>query len=138
MKKLLILFLVFAAGCNENPVGPTGASLDQQFSLQPGQEVLIRDVNLVLKFQSVTEDSRCPDNARCIWAGNGKLLIELRESGRPSYSTTINTLLDPRVICYLNYQVHLLGLAPYPHAPDRINPGDYIARFVVTRGCGSP
>jgi hypothetical protein len=139
MKRSLILFLIFAAACSENPLSPfkpigsIGATLDQPFNLRAGQQAILRDANLIITFESVAEDSRCPDNARCVWAGNGKLLIELRQIGGATLAASVNTYLDPRAISYLNYQVQLQNLVPYPHSPDRINPADYVATFVVTR-----
>lgn len=132
MKKIIVPLLLFIGGCNENPlIIPTQAGLNQEFSLRVNQQAVIQGTNIYLTFRRVTGDSRCPDNARCIWAGNAELVIDLKESPQPPVSVTINTYLEPTVIRFSHYQVHLVKLTPYPHAPDRIDPDDYTATLRV-------
>ena len=41
--------------------------LNQNFVLRVGQEVLVAEQKLSVKFVSVPEDSRCPTGVNCIW-----------------------------------------------------------------------
>ena len=133
MKKLVILLALLAASCSENElIVPNTVNLDRQFTLRVNQEAVVQGTHFTITFTGVTEDSRCPDNARCIWAGNAELVFELRDSGQPATPATINTYLDPKLIHYSQYQIQLVDLKPYPHAPVQIDPGDYIATIVVT------
>ncbi len=135
MKKLIILLAFLAASCNENQlIIPNPVSLDRQFTLHVNQEAVLQGTHLTILFRGVAEDSRCPDNARCFWAGNAELVFELSDSGQPPKPATLNTYLDPKLIRYSQYQIRLVDLRPYPHAPDQINPLDYIATIVVSGG----
>ena len=51
----------------------------EEFSLAPGESARIRDTDLVLIFDAVTEDSRCPANVVCIWEGNARAQFTLRQ-----------------------------------------------------------
>lgn len=37
--------------------------------------------NVSIKFVEVLEDSRCPKNVTCVWAGRARVLVEVTESG---------------------------------------------------------
>jgi hypothetical protein len=49
-------------------------------------------------------------------------------------SATINTNLDPKLIVFSRYQIHLVNLKPYPHVPLEIDPTAYIATLLVSTG----
>ena len=38
--------------------------------------------NVSIKFVEVLEDSRCPKNVTCVWAGRARVLVEVTESGK--------------------------------------------------------
>ena len=40
--------------------------------------------NATVKFIKVLEDSRCPKEVTCIWAGQARLLVEVTEKGKDS------------------------------------------------------
>jgi hypothetical protein len=133
MKKLLFLLVLVVAGCKQDQlIVPNSVSLNRQFSLHVNQEAAVEGTNLAITFKGVASDSRCPDNARCIWAGNAELIFELRDSGQPPKPATLNTFLEPKLIQYSWYQIQLTDLTPYPHAPDQINPAEYVATIVVS------
>ena len=44
---------------------------------------------VLVTFHEVIEDSRCPQDASCIWAGQAKVRIELQKSGEKSTSQII-------------------------------------------------
>lgn len=43
-----------------------------------GETVLFEDTSIVLK--RVIEDSRCPSDVTCIWAGQAKVLVDIKSS----------------------------------------------------------
>lgn len=107
------------------------ADLGKPFDLNVGESRQIRGSDLVVRFTSVTNDSRCPSNVTCIWAGNAAVALE---SG--SRSVTLNTSGDeshPSTASIDGFAVRLVTLEPYPAAPDSIDPRRYVARLVVTR-----
>ena len=56
---------------------PAKALIGKEFSLGIGQTASIEGEKLVIKFKAVLEDSRCPVNVVCVWAGNGKVEFEI-------------------------------------------------------------
>ena len=59
--------LLAATACDESPTGPT-VTLDQRFTLAPGETASIEGRGVTLRFEGVTGDSRCPGDAVCIRA----------------------------------------------------------------------
>ena len=47
-----------------------------------GESILLE--NHTIKFVKVLEDSRCPKDATCIWAGRAKILVEISSEGMES------------------------------------------------------
>ncbi len=74
--------------------------------------------NLVVKFVSVPEDSRCPKGAACVWAGNAKVKLEVRK-GRGAWKTVeLNTNAGATSAVVEGFEIKLVGLDPYPGSGD--------------------
>lgn len=104
------------------------ARLGEKFSLKLSQEAVVGDEGLRLKFKSVDEDSRCPINLFCFWAGNARITIEL-----PDTNLVLNTTLEPKMATYSKYAIKLTALDPYPVSDRPIKPKDYTAILVVSK-----
>lgn len=77
MKPILSLaVLPLLAACATIPLAGPAAPAGSAVAL--GQPVQVADI--VLTPVRVTEDSRCPINARCVWAG--RIIVETRVDGR--------------------------------------------------------
>lgn len=84
---------------------------------------------LQIKFVSIIEDSRCPMNARCIWAGNARIKV-LVSSGRGTARTIeLNTGDDPRPVSVFGYKLELADLKPHKGDP---SPGDLKPSAVIS------
>lgn len=144
------LILLAATGCNAGAPGgpgqnqsevvshtPVNASLGEPVELHIGQEARVASESLTLLFDSVLEDSRCPEDLQCVWAGNAKVRIEATKAPHTRETLHLNTGLDLStgeagpLRSFLNYEIELLNLAPgtadRPIAPER-----YVARLIVT------
>ena len=73
---VLAVFGLLLAGC-PTKITVISASLGQEISLAAGQTVDISDEDMTVKFIEITEDSRCPEGATCIWAGQASASVEL-------------------------------------------------------------
>ena len=51
-------------------------------TLAPGETASIGGTSTRVRFLAVTEDSRCPRDTTCIWAGEVKVSIEIREASK--------------------------------------------------------
>ena len=124
-----ILLLVGCRGSNPTMENQY-PNLDEQFQLKLGQSATIDNGQLSFSFDSVPSDSRCPEGAMCVWAGDAMVVLKYyTENGMD----TLHTYLEPKSTAHGNYQIRLLLLSPYPKVPQRIFPNDYIAKFIVTR-----
>lgn len=68
--------ILVAAACVEPSVE---VPLDQDFELALGRTVSIAGTPQRVTFEAVPEDSRCPIDAVCVWAGNAR--VSLRVTG---------------------------------------------------------
>ena len=128
MRFLRILAVVAATACSNDPTAP----LDRAFTLDVGQTVSVDDAELSIKFVRVTEDSRCPANVQCIWAGNGQIEIEARDDGQPN-TLALNTMEGAKEVVVGLYRIQLLALEPSPVAGQNLPEGNYRATLQVSR-----
>ena len=110
--------LVALAGCTiipdaSAPVRPEGSTvaLGQSVSVGP----------LVATPLEVVEDSRCPMNARCIWAGQAIVTTQF-SNGAQSYTADL-TLGEPAQV--LGQSVRLASIAPEQVTNITLTPADY-------------
>ncbi|MET0534056.1 MAG: hypothetical protein ABW171_07510 [Steroidobacter sp.] len=81
MKSHLVTLLLIAtlAGCQSTGAPDAHvASLNQEIPLAPGEHAAFSQQRLDLEFIRVIEDSRCPSDANCVWAGEVKLQVATR------------------------------------------------------------
>lgn len=107
--------------------------LNKEFQIKAGEKVSLEKSSLTLSFTEVVEDSRCPENVKCIWAGNGKVALLISATGRRPGKVNLNTMLEPKQDSYGGYDVKLVKLDPYPKEGTAIGKGDYVATLLVTR-----
>ena len=73
--------------------------------------------NLTLCVDSVLEDSRCPSDVVCVWAGRGVVKFSLTKNEQ-TYPFALSTLSMPnsykKDTVILGYKIELLNLYPYP------------------------
>ncbi len=128
MKKVIIglLFAVLAAGAM-----PAFAKLSDSVEVQINKEVTVAG-GLKIAFIELVEDSRCPTDVNCIWAGNAKIKVRVTKNGR-SKVLELDTLTRGMTPSYGNYQVKLKELTPKPRSNIRINRNGYVATIEVTK-----
>ncbi|HEY0078798.1 MAG TPA: hypothetical protein VGB73_09155 [Pyrinomonadaceae bacterium] len=127
------LLIAFIFGTIEPPGGAGRVSLEREFKLRLGQSAQVRGEDLKIEFVSVPEDSRCPTGVNCIWEGNGRVSLRLRKARRDAASVALNTTTEPRNASYMNYELRLVNLSPYPKANHPIDKKSYVATLLVRR-----
>ena len=60
---------------------PVAAGAD--FTLAAGESAPIEGSALRVRFVAVSEDSRCPSDTTCVWAGEVKVKLEILERSNP-------------------------------------------------------
>jgi hypothetical protein len=119
-----------SVSANQNPT-----RVGEEFSVKVGQQAKLDGADLALKFVGVTQDSRCPSNVNCVWAGNAEVSLEVVH-GKCTSLLTLNThtkspASDEEKVG--GFRIKLVKLAPYPHTERKISPSDYIATFLVSK-----
>jgi hypothetical protein len=99
-------------------------------TLKPGQQKKAGHNEITLKFVSVMEDSRCPEKAACVWAGNAKIqvLVADRHGKR---TLTMNTNMGNKGDQYGGWAINLISLTP--KADGKMPQSAYRAVFSVER-----
>lgn len=142
MKKFIyiILISILISSCDDKliPTLPSPASvivdsiLDSTLiHLKYGQEAYI-EKKLIIKFESVTSDSRCPKDVVCVWEGDGSVQLKLINN-QDEIFTFLHTTLEPKEISFNNYQIKLKELNPYPISTEKILKEDYSIKLVIKR-----
>jgi hypothetical protein len=105
----------------------TDGVADTTFSLGVGQEATHGVMRIV--FDGVNEDSRCPSDVMCVWAGNAAVEIGVSFGMGPTTRYVLNTIGDPAFVDVGGYRITLIDLQPYPVSTSRIPPASYLATF---------
>lgn len=99
--------------------------ISKEFSLGIGQTATMEENKLVIKFKAVNEDSRCPVNVLCQWAGNGKAEFEIFDLDGQNKTVFLNTEVDPRSVILTGHKLTLISLSPPRVDGVSISPADY-------------
>ena len=128
------IFVIIAFICSSaTSADPAKALIGKEFSLGINQTVSIEGEKLVIKFKAVLEDSRCPVNVVCVWAGNGKVEFEILDIDGQNKTVTLNTEEEPRVTTLKGHNLKLISLNPLRIDGVSISPGDYSVKLLVER-----
>ncbi len=107
--------------------------LGQEFDLEINREAVVEGESLAVVFESVLEDSRCPEGVDCLWSGNAKIRIRSSKRNQTPGAIELNTNLAPKSSSYLNYEIKLVALKPRPKADKPVQPNEYKATLIITK-----
>lgn len=110
---IIILFSTFAFGQEDSAEAPKIA-----VKVSKGETVVLKGISI--KFLEVVEDSRCPEDLTCIWAGRAIVKAEVTTNG-----TTEEKLLtfgevmpgeekNTNLYSSAEFAINGLALKPYP------------------------
>lgn len=120
---LVLAMLAFAAV-------PAFAKRQQDVKVQINKSVTSNGIKI--EFVEMVEDSRCPADAQCVWAGNAKIKVKVTKNGK-------SQVLDLEMVTkgmkpnYGDYLLTLNGLTPEPRSNIRINRNGYVATIGVKK-----
>lgn len=126
------------------PTGGTTArrpSLGEVFTIGVGETIFVDLPDLPgtpalqLRLDAVTDDSRCPRQVACVWAGDATLIVAAEIVGRPAETLELHTSPQPDgpPLAYKSYAVAVADLQPLAERPeDTIEQSAYRAKLVVT------
>ncbi len=102
----------------------------QEIAVKAGREASV--AGLKIKFEAVTNDSRCPQGVDCIWSGNAEVVLKVTAGGK-SATVKLNTNLNPKEVDCHGYKIKLGRLSPYPKQDQKIEPDQYEALLVISK-----
>lgn len=111
----------------------TNAQTAQTIKVLVGKQKKASGSKITVKFASLVEDSRCPDDVNCIHAGNAQIKVTVSKPGSNPMTFEANTNLGAKGNVYEGYAIYLTSLTPIPNANVRINRNAYTATFSISR-----
>lgn len=136
MLRFITPFLLLA-GCASGGVGsPTTPSVNEEFTLAPGQTAAVTGTPLRITFETVRDDSRCPTDVTCIWEGDATVVLRIvADSEEATREVHTNEGGErSRKVPAGDYVVSLVRLDPAPRSTQRIEASAYRATLQVARG----
>lgn len=131
MKKAVILMLVLFTVSVFAQTKSKNAKVGAEFTLAAGQKAFLKTDKLNVEFVSVLEDSRCPENVDCVWAGNAKVQIKVFKGKMAAQTFELNTGLEPQIIEAAGYKIRLVKLNPTPNP--NASRAEYAATLIVQK-----
>lgn len=109
--------------------------LDEPFIARVHQTYALPAAQMQLTVNSVLEDSRCPTQVACVWAGRAVFGLTLVQDGRLGYFHLSTMPPDAQTIIYFRgYAVQMLEVSPHPQSPSSSIPDkEYRIKLVVQK-----
>jgi hypothetical protein len=129
----LAVLLAAATGCGDSLTDAwRRVALDQEFELRVGESAAVTDELLVITFDGVSSDSRCPLGVLCIQEGDAVVRVRARRLPKSEAVLTLHT--QQRLpATFQGFRLWLVLLKPHPLPGKAIAAGDYVATLRVTR-----
>ena len=124
-------FCVALSGCSAAPSPDLqkAADLGANVTLAPGVSVSVKAAAMTVRFMAVTEDSRCPRDVTCVWAGQVKVQLVIND--------VPEEILEGGSTLAGAYRVTLVRVDPQPVSTARIAPQDYRATLKIDKDVGA-
>ncbi len=108
-------------------------SLGEEFELAVHQTAQMTAENISVTFQEVLEDSRCPVDVTCIWAGLAKVSLQISVSGQER-EISLSTSPPENSAVFENYTFWLISVRPVPRSDQNIDSSAYFVTVRVDKG----
>ena len=129
---VLAVILVGVGGCFKNQVAVT-VGLGENFTIGIGKSARITGEDMVITFDEVIGDSRCPQNVTCVWAGVASMRVTIiRQNVNYSMALNESGLAEQSQADFIDYTL-TYSLNPYPIAGKEISSKEYRLTMTVTK-----
>lgn len=121
------------AGCEdrENAVGVPPTIFPREETLHVGGSVRLSTEGSTIMFEKVTQDSRCPIGALCIWEGDAAAKLRILGLVYSTRECTLHTALSPKFVVVDSLYVTMKDLLPYRKEGVEVLPSEYILTLQV-------
>lgn len=100
------------------------------FDLRIGGIARVQDTDIRIRFDTVPDDSRCPADVQCVWAGNATVRLTVDSSGKAALVDLKTSVAQPGSA--FGTRIELRRLGPYPTASQQPRQSDYVATLRVS------
>ncbi len=107
--------------------------LGEEFELAVHQTAQITAEKISVTFQQVLEDSRCPIDVTCIWAGLARVSLRVAVSGHKR-ELSLSTSPPENSTVFGNYTFWLIKVRPVPRASQNMDSSAYFVTVRVDKG----
>lgn len=110
------------------------ADFGNQFNLKLNQSAIINSGEVQVTFLEVTEDSRCPSDLNCFWAGQIEVSVNILENGHDlGFLRLVNneSRKDLAIKRISKYLIEFMKAEPFPKRNQHIELSDYIISLTV-------
>ena len=124
---LALMFISFIS-CNEEPIPDSFSfGVENEFKINGDYHSIDNSLNFTI---TDVNDSRCPSDVVCIWAGKVDVKIKV-ESPVPG-TITLSTYDNP-VDTVGNYSFKIIDVSPYPISTKTIKLEDYVVLLKIEK-----
>jgi hypothetical protein len=117
----------------ETRIAPRPVRLGETFDLAAGDPVRVEGGESTLTFARVVEDSRCPPEVNCVWAGRAVVEVEVTSGRRSPRRETVRLEVGAAASEVAGGALRLAAVAlePHPHLRVETRPEDYRLRLAL-------
>ena len=119
------------------PARPVQVEVGKSFSLRAGETARAVEPALLIGFEAVTSDSRCPKGERCIVAGDATVRVWVQQGSGPRQTRELHVAPGAeQALPVSGHELRLIGLEPAAVSGRPIAKADYVATFTLSPGAG--
>lgn len=130
----------------KSPKNSTKNNMENENIVQfnEGENKFLKDSEMNVTFQKVVEDSRCPADVECVWAGVATVDVQLMGTYTRPVNVKLSTIDDvkkgySKYAIFNGYKISLVELNPYPKtATDKkLNAGKHKIALQIVKIAGN-
>jgi hypothetical protein len=131
---MLVAFATLTAisGC-ASVTGAVDAYPGSPFTLAPGETAALKGMDARITLNAVRDDSRCPVDVTCVWAGDAKIEIVVSRKGAADETRVLSITPANSEARVDNLRIRFVSLAPAPRQAEAPSARKYRAELVVER-----
>lgn len=101
------------------------------FAVAVGSVARLQDSDLLVRFDTVTEDSRCPQDVTCVWEGNATALVTIDSAGTTMQAQVATSKPEP--VRAFGWTFDLRALRPARTSQTPPKPTEYVITLRASR-----
>ena len=132
---IFLLSVLFFFSCAEDQ-NCVDAAIGEEISIQVFDTATYCSENLSITFNAYPNESRCPSNVTCIWAGFVEVELLINQKGKENVlklSTEPNISGLPVQNKVGDYSIKLIDVMPYPATNIRIDPNEFRVVLLIEK-----